>query len=158
MIDLKQDELEKKIVKPFERIARLYNTLEQTTSTYGTDVPLYPAEIHALTAIGDHPHSSLTELTKYLGVTKGTTTKIVQKLVKKGMVVKEFAPNSENQVVTSLTNQGKTAYQHHADYDRYLNEQLIAIYQQVPTDLLPYLSTIASQSEAFFEKMIAERQ
>ncbi|MFT8411689.1 MAG: MarR family transcriptional regulator [Schleiferilactobacillus perolens] len=155
---MNQKELEQKIVKPFERIARLYNALDQTTSHYGTNTPLYPAEIHAIAAIGDHPHTTLTQLTEYLGVTKGTTTKIVQKLVKKGMVIKSFAPNSENQIIASLTERGQIAYQHHADYDKYLDSQLIAIYQQVPDELLPYLTTIADQSEAFFKKMVDERQ
>lgn len=155
---MKQQELAEQIIRPFKRIARLYSELDQTTSNYGTDVPLFPPEIHAITAIGDHPGCSLTELTQYLDVTKGTTTKLVQKLVKKGMVIKQFAPNSENQLSLQLTKQGEVADDHHKEYDAYLDRQLIEIYQQVPDELLPYLETISQQSEAFFKKMIAERQ
>lgn len=149
---MEQEELAQKVIRPFKRIARLYSELDQTTSNYGTDVPLFPPEIHAITAIGNHPGTSLTELTQYLDVTKGTTTKLVQKLVKKGMVIKQFAPNSENQLSLELTKKGQIADQHHQEYDAYLDQQLIAIYQQVPDALLPYLETISSQSEAFFKK------
>ena len=158
MKKLNQDELEQQIIKPFERIAALYNVLEQTTDNYGTDTPLYPPEIHTITMIGNYPQISLTELAIQMGVTKGTTTKTVQRLVKKGMVVKKFAPHSENQIALTLTAEGEIARQHHEAYDHDIDRQLIKIYQQVPTEFLPYLAMISTQTEAFFQKMIAKRQ
>jgi DNA-binding MarR family transcriptional regulator len=153
-----QNEVEQKIVKPFEHITRLYNALDQTSAKYGTDVDLYPPEIRAITAIGNHPDSSLKELAQYLDVSKSTATKTVQKLVKKGMAAKAFAANSENQLAVRLTAKGEVARQHHADYDAYLDQQLIAIFAKVPPELLPYLGTIANEAEAYFKKELAERQ
>lgn len=153
-----QNDVERQIVKPFEHITRLYNALDQTSAKYGTDVDLYPPEIRAITAIGEHPGSSLKELAQYLDVSKSTATKTVQKLVKKGMAAKTFAANSENKLAVHLTPQGEVARQHHADYDAYLDQQLIAIFDQVPPELLPYLSTIATEAEAYFKKELAERQ
>lgn len=153
-----QEDLVQQIIRPFKRIAKLYSELDQTTSTYGTGIPLFPPEIHAITAINAHPGSSLTELSQYLDVTKGTTTKLIQKLVKKGMVVKTFAPNSENQLSLMLTSKGKIANESHTEYVAYLDQQLIAIYQKVPSELLPYFATVSKESEKFFKKLIKERQ
>lgn len=157
-IVLKDSQLIDRLVKPFERVASLYNELEQTTDDYGTGIPLFPSEIHAIATIEMYPNVALTELAGYLGITKGTATKLIQKLVKKKMVIKGFAEGSENRVAINLTEQGKRAADSHHQYVNAMNQQLITIYQGVSEESLADLISISDQTEKFLRKLIKERQ
>lgn len=95
--------------------------LERKTHTYGTDQPLFIAEIHMIKAIGEHPGAHLTALADRLGVTKGAVSQLVKKLEEKGMIVKDRDPANRARVVVSLTAKGERAYavheRAHRDFD-----------------------------------------
>lgn len=145
------------LIKQFEHIVSLYNTVEKTTYSYGTTIMLHPSEIHMIAAIGKHPDSNLTGLSKNLAITKGATTKMIQRLVKKGLVIKQFAPNSENEIMLSLTDVGRKAYSGHQSYRKNLNQKLTNIYTTVPEDVLNHMETIGNKTEKLFNTMIVER-
>ncbi|MFX3618964.1 MAG: MarR family winged helix-turn-helix transcriptional regulator [Sporolactobacillus sp.] len=145
------------LIKQFEHIVSLYNAVEKTTYSYGTEIMLHPSEIHMIAAIGGHPDSNLTGLSKDLGITKGATTKMIQKLVKKGLVIKQFAPNSENEIALSLTAIGQKAYLGHHSYRKNLNQELTDIYAVVPENVLIHMETIGNKTEEIFKAMIVER-
>lgn len=145
------------LIRQFEYIVSLYNTIEKTTYSYGTDSMLHPSEIHMIAAIGDHADSNLTELSRHLNITKGATTKMAQKLVKKGLVIKQFAPNSENEVVLSLTSVGRKAYSGHRAYRINLINKLSDVYTNVPDDLLVRLKDIGSETEKILNTITMER-
>ncbi|WP_415563550.1 MarR family winged helix-turn-helix transcriptional regulator [Lentilactobacillus hilgardii] len=155
---MNKNDMTETLIKPFERIANLYSQLEKTTDNYGTDTPLYPSEIHAIAEINDHPKVNLTDLAQHLGVTKGTATKIVQKLVKKNMVYKQFAPNSENEIEILLTTQGRVAAENHQEYVEYMDRQLLSMYKDVPDDALKYFISVSKKTEEFLNQLIKRRQ
>lgn len=146
------------LIKQFEHIVSLYNAIEKTTDSYGTAIMLHPSEIHMIAAIGNHPNSNLTELSSHLNITKGATTKMIQKLAKKGLVIKQFAPNSENEIVLRLTTIGQKAYAGHQSYRKHLNQKLTNIYTTVPNDVLVQLGKIGIDTEALFKAMIVKRK
>ncbi|MFT8872264.1 MAG: MarR family winged helix-turn-helix transcriptional regulator [Sporolactobacillus sp.] len=154
---MERDVLTATIIKQFECIVSLYNTIEKTTYSYGTDTLLHPSEIHTIAAIGDHPSSNLTELSGHLNVTKGATTKMVQRLVKKGLVIKQFAPYSENEIMLSLTTTGQKAYEGHRTYRKDLMHELSAIYTDTPEQVLLQLLGIGSETERVLHHMMSER-
>ncbi|WP_100488321.1 MarR family winged helix-turn-helix transcriptional regulator [Sporolactobacillus pectinivorans] len=145
------------LIKQFESIVSLYNEVEKTTDSYGTEIMLHPSEIHMIAAIGDHENSNLTKLSGYLNITKGATTKMVQNLVKKGLVIKKFAPDSENERVLSLTAIGQRAYSSHQHYRKHLNQQFADIYATVPNDVLVQIEKLGSETEQLFKSIIVER-
>ncbi|MFT8317593.1 MAG: MarR family winged helix-turn-helix transcriptional regulator [Sporolactobacillus sp.] len=145
------------LIQQFEHVVSLYNTVEKTTYSYGTEIMLHPSEIHMIAAIGSHTNSNLTELSNFLSITKGATTKMVQKLVKKGLVLKQFAPNSENEIMLSLTAIGRKAYSGHQSYRKKLNQKLTDIYVAVPDNVLVHMGKIGVKTERLFESLIIER-
>ncbi|MCP0887384.1 MarR family winged helix-turn-helix transcriptional regulator [Ligilactobacillus sp. WILCCON 0076] len=145
------------VLEPFEQISRLYQQLEKTTDYYGTNQLLHPSEIHTIEEIGRHPKTSLTNLATTLGITKGSATKMVQKLVTKGLVTKEFAPDSENKIQINLTTLGKTAFTNHQKYLTYLNDQLSTIYESLSDSELELIIKIGNDTRQLLNKLIEER-
>ena len=81
---------------------------------FGSNTPLYPAEIHTVVAIGRNQGISLTGLAEELGITKPTLSERIRKLVNKGFVEKRTNPNDRKAVTLWLTPDGITADHHHA--------------------------------------------
>ncbi|MDN6900072.1 MarR family transcriptional regulator [Oenococcus sicerae] len=150
-------DLTTQVIEPFERINRLYQELEQTTDTYGTDELLHPSEIHTVEEIGHHPKTSLTDLAEYLRITKGSATKMVQRLVKKALVTKTFAPDSENKIQIILTSKGEIAYKNHRQYLQHLENQLISIYEPLSDQELEGIIRISQPTEDLLKRLIQER-
>lgn len=80
---------------------------------FGTDIPLYPAEIHTIAAIAEAEGGSLTKLAGILGISKPTLSERIRKLVAKGFVRKEANPDDRKAVTLWLTENGRTADHHH---------------------------------------------
>lgn len=108
----------------FEKIS---NTSRQSRS-FGTDVDIYCSEIHIIEIIGDRSELYISEISKLIGVTKGTVSQVVKRLVVKGLVIKEVDAANNTRLVVRLTNKGQVAYEaheryhyeQHAEMERYL--------------------------------------
>ena len=83
---------------------------------FGTGVPLYRKEIHTLQAIGRNPKINITALAEYMGVTKSAVSQTVAKLIKKGMIRKQFAEGSRKEVILELTDRGWVGFQNHEKF------------------------------------------
>lgn len=93
----------------FYQVMSKYIASEKIPKYFGIDQKLYPSEIHMIYAIGKNPGMNVTELAKFLGITKGAVPKMVRKLTSKGLV--ESFKNGENrkEVFLRLTAEGKKA-------------------------------------------------
>jgi len=104
------------------RVLNKYLENQRQPRRYGLEEPLYPAEIHALVAIGIYPHAGVTELAARAGVTKGAMSQMIQKLEQKELIRKRTDPENNTRVILELTNKGKIAYysheQQHEEVDR----------------------------------------
>ena len=118
----------------FEKIS---NTSRQS-KPFDTDVDIYRSEIHIIQLIGERSELYISEISKLIGVTKGTVSQIVKRLEVKGLVrKKKDAANNTRQLVW-LTDKGQTAYKAH---NRYHHEQ--------HAEMENYLSSLdAAQIEA----------
>lgn len=103
------------------RIINHYNCFANKARNYGTDVTLYPSEIHLIDAIGLEGNMTTTRLASTLGITKGGVSQTITKLMTKGLVTKSEG-DGINEVYISLSDKGRTAYQGH----RKLHESLIS--------------------------------
>lgn len=102
-----------KISYTFLRVVTKIAALDRKTRYYGTDQPLYEAEIHMIKSIKENEGIHVTGLADILGVTKGAVSQIIMKLDHKGMIVKETDPRNLSRLVLRLTAKGETAYAHH---------------------------------------------
>lgn len=109
----------------------IYKFIENDKQTryYGTDAPLYNAEIHMIKAIKEEEEGiHITGLANKLGVTKGAVSQIVNKLNKKGFITKEPDLYNQSKLIVKLTPKGETAHANHMKlhnkFDKLINDIL----------------------------------
>lgn len=98
--------------------------LDKQIRTYGTDVPIFHAEIHMISAIAGRPGIHVGGLAELSNITKGSVSEIIKKLEKKGLVMKETDERNLSKLSLYLTEKGKTAHENHMRYHLVLNDMI----------------------------------
>lgn len=75
-------------------------------------------DMHVIEAIGTGAPKNMTSIAKELSVTVGTLTIAMNSLVKKGYVVRERGKEDRRVVYISLSEKGRKAHEHHAEFHR----------------------------------------
>lgn len=132
-----------KISYTFLRIVSKISEFDKKTRYYGTDEPLYEAEIHMIKSIKENEGIHVTGLADMLGVTKGAVSQIIMKLDRKGMIIKDTDPRNQSRLLLRLTSKGETAYMHH--------EKLHKKYEEIFDDLL---ENAAEENKIFFKELL----
>lgn len=117
------------------RFMHKYSEFEKKKRDYGTGELLTIAEIHTIQAIGDQERINVTTLGKVLGVTKGSASQMIYKLVDKGLVCKSGSPVSDREVELTLTPRGQTAYQKHEEFHASTRGALSELLREMPQEL-----------------------
>lgn len=95
--------------------------LDNQTHFYGTDVEIYPAEIHILSEIARHPGIHIMGLAEMRSVTKGNASQVTLRLEKKGLIERRISKTNQSKLSLYVTEKGMTAHQHHMDYHEKLD-------------------------------------
>ncbi|SHN74840.1 MarR family winged helix-turn-helix transcriptional regulator [Desulfitobacterium chlororespirans] len=117
---------------------------------YGTDVPIYIAEIHMLGAIAEHEGIHMASLAEHMGVTKGFVSEIMAKLKKKGLVIKERDSHNQTKIILKLTEKGKLANENHLKFHRMIDEAIIELLSDQEEGKISFLEEF---SDGFTRKM-----
>lgn len=82
------------------------------------------AQVHTIEVLGNHGSMRMKELADKLGITTGTLTVQVERLVKAGMI--ERCPHHEDRrsILVALTQQGEALHHHHNDLHMKLTQDL----------------------------------
>ena len=107
------------------------------------------AELHTLNAIGPYEARTMTETANILGITVGTLTVSVDRLVKKEYVERQRDTKDRRIVRISLTRQGKLAYRMHSKFHRVLVKRIMDPLSEEEREILA--RTIA-EIDAFVEE------
>ena len=75
-------------------------------------------DMHVIDAIGIGNPKNMSMIAKELSVTVGTLTIAINSLVKKGYVTRQRSNEDRRVVYISLSDKGRKAYKHHADFHR----------------------------------------
>lgn len=105
------------------RVINKYNEVTKKPRYYGTDVLMYPSEIHIIDAIGNGKDVTATSLAAQLGITKGGVSQSVAKLYGKELISKS-AGSGINEVFLHLTPKGMTAYEGHKNLHKHMNDRI----------------------------------
>lgn len=100
----------------FYQVLSKYAASEKIPKSFGIGQKLYPSEIHMIHAIGRHPDINVTDLAKYLGITKGAVPKMIKKLKLKGLVDSCNGHENRKQVHLRLTVEGRRAHKGYLQY------------------------------------------
>ncbi len=82
------------------------------------------AQIHTLEVLGSHGAMRMKELANRLGITTGTLTVQVEKLVQAGLIERQSIEGDRRSVSVTLTEQGKVVYQQHNALHLTLTDEL----------------------------------
>ncbi len=96
------------IISVYEKIGRVESLMNEKSAWN-----LTINEIHILEKISENPGTNIRNLAELLGVTTATVTVAVQKLQKKGYVIKEKSPSDLRGVVLSLSQEGTKVVRSH---------------------------------------------
>lgn len=113
------------ITEQLLRIVTKFTILHSRPYDFGTGTKLFPAEVHTLQCIGDHPGINVTEIAKRQGVTKGAASQMLAKLEAKGMLVKSSPRGNEKEVIPALTEGGRRARDGHVRFHAAMTDQIL---------------------------------
>lgn len=118
---------------------------EEKALSKGYFKDLSVAEMHTLESIGLYDSKTMSETAADLGVTTGTLTVAVDRLVRKGYVKRRRDEHDRRVVRVQLTRQGKLAYRMHHKFHTLLVDRLVEPLDEAQREL--FLSTLQSISD-----------
>ena len=110
---------QKDIVKLNELLVNVYDDIEEIETKSlrsGAFKDLSITEIHTIEAIGLSGEKSMSEIAADLDITTGTLTTAIDKLIKKGYVIRNRSDVDRRIVYIALTKRGKLAYKIHESF------------------------------------------
>ena len=140
----------------FQRTVHKYNRFEEQKRYYGTDILITVAEIHTIDAIGNSDEINLKNLAKILGVTKGSVSQMLYKLVEKGLVKKAVSPNSDREIVITLTDKGQQAFDGHRQMHIDSKLKMNSLVADMDPELLKTAITYLERFENSLDELLQE--
>lgn len=104
-------------------------------------------DMHIIEAIGLGEGSPMSAIAKKMNVTAGTLTTSMNSLVNKKYAVRERSEEDRRVVYIKLTEKGKKAYEHHAQFHHQMTEAVIKKLNEEEIPVL--LKTLEGLSELF---------
>lgn len=140
----------------FKTVVDLAVQLEQSPRQYGTDEHLTSTEIHLIEIIGDNGEaSSVTDLAKTLGVTKGAVSQNLKKTEKKGLTLKIIDPENSSRSIVKLTSKGKTAYFAHKYWHETMDGGFRDYFLNMSQEKIDFLMEFMDKLETFLKRTLA---
>lgn len=143
-MEISKNEFES-VIQLFLKVVNRYIATEKKPCDYNVGCLLYRSEIHTIDAIGKNNRINITELANYLGITKSAVSQMVNKLIKKDMVVKTILSKSDTEVALALTEKGAKVYHGHNEYHRKLYQYVDRMLSQVPKSDIEIFKDIMNQ-------------
>ena len=131
-MNAEEQELGESLVRIFENV--LLTEEQSIRKGYFSDLSI--AEMHTLDAIGPYEARTMTETASSLGITTGTLTVSIDRLVKKGYVERRRDENDRRIVRISLTRNGKLAARIHGKFHYVLARHILEPYSEEEQSLL----------------------
>jgi DNA-binding MarR family transcriptional regulator len=137
----REQRMAEELVSIFEKVL----VAEEKSLQKGYFSNLSLAEMHTLDAIGPYEARTMTETAQILGITVGTLTVSVDRLVRKGFVERRRDEEDRRVVRISLTRDGKLAARMHGKFHKVLAKHILEPYNEQEQDLL--LSLVSEVDE-----------
>lgn len=92
------------------------------------------SEVHCIEYIGKHTDPNVTRLASALYMTSGAISKIMKKLIRKGLVESYKKPDNKKEIYFRLTKQGADVYRIHEELHKEFRERDRAVFEQVTAE------------------------
>ena len=129
------------------RLFRDIMDIEQTAIINQEFKDITNNDMHVIEAIGIGAPKNMSSIAKELSVTVGTLTIAMNSLVKKGYVVRRRGDADRRVVYISLSDRGRSAYEHHARFHR---EMIQSVMEEVePGELETLIRALTKLNDWF---------
>ncbi|WP_321370208.1 MarR family winged helix-turn-helix transcriptional regulator [uncultured Desulfuromusa sp.] len=146
----------KKIKQKLHYVLKLAQQMETKPKKYGTDIMLTGVEIHLIELVGDNENSSVTDVAKLFGVTKGAVSQRFKKLEHKELIKKNIDPANASRTVVTLTSKGKVAYFAHKHWHETMDGSYTEYWKTLGPEKVATIEEFLTQIEYFFQHMLAK--
>lgn len=119
--------------------------------SFDTGVDIYRSEIHIIQLVGDRTVLYVSEISKLIGVTKGTISQIVKRLETKGLVRKDVDLTNNTRQQVRLTAKGQVAYEAHCRYHKQKHGEMESFLQTLDAEKLGVLEDFLTHAHAMIE-------
>lgn len=114
------------VIRSFIELNEQISNTKTNILDFGSeDMTFYRGEIHMIKMIGDYPGIHSAELARKFGITRPVVHKTLQKLMERGLIIKEDDTGDKKRSLLYLTPKGQVAYRAH---EKYHNEQDKALF------------------------------
>ncbi len=114
------------VIRSFIELNEQISNTKTNILDFGSeDMTFYRGEIHIIKMIGDFPGIHSAELARKFGITRPVVHKTLQKLMERGLIIKEDDTEDKKRSLLYLTEKGQVAYREH---EKYHNEQDKALF------------------------------
>ena len=135
----------------FRELFDKLNTLESKKHVYKEFDNLTLIEINTIMVIGINEATSMSQIAKTLGVSFGTPTVTIDRLISKGLVVRKRDVEDRRQVFVKLSHEGERVYTAIEKIKNEVTEKLFGILDDVEiTTLLNILNKLNSKFDDLF--------
>ena len=116
-----EQDFAKSLIRIFDNVL----LTEEKALSKGYFADLSIAELHTLDAVGPYEERTMSETAAILGVTIGTLSVAIDRLVKKGYVLRRKDEKDRRVVRVCLTHRGKLAYRMHGKFHTLLVRRIM---------------------------------
>jgi DNA-binding MarR family transcriptional regulator len=117
-------------------IIEFYDKLSSWEQSVVKDTGYSLAQVHTIEVLGSHGSMRMKELADRLGITTGTLTVQVEKLVKFGLISRSPHEEDRRSILVRLTNEGIELHTHHNRMHIQLTEDITRNLDQSSIDVL----------------------
>jgi DNA-binding MarR family transcriptional regulator len=115
------------------------------------------SEVHCIEYIGRNVDSNVTKLAESFYMTRGAISKIIKKLIEKGIIESYQKPDNKKEIYFRLTEQGKVIYKIHEKLHKEFQERDKAVFEQVTEEqfdsMLSFVEKYSSHLDAEIKKL-----
>ena len=141
------------IHEKFMNLVDLSVKLEKMPRRFGTEEPLSSREIHIIEVSGDNDERlSVTDLARFLGITKGAVSQNLKRMEKKGLTTKIEDPQNSSRSIVKLTSKGKTAYYAHKHWHETMDGGFKAYFMGLSEEKIDFLLEFIARAEDFAKR------
>lgn len=138
----------------FQTLMDLARQLDRSPKKFGTDELMSHSEIHLIEIIGDTKDSSVTDISRYFGITKGAVSQALKKLEKKGFTYKQTDPENLSRSIVMLTAKGQTAYWAHKHWHQTMDGGFLKYIQEMEPRDLKVVVSFLEKVEDFLHRRV----
>lgn len=130
-------------LKTFNKlITEFYDKMSSWEQSVVNETGYTLAQIHTIEVLGNHGDLRMKDLAQKLGITTGTLTVQIDKLVKSNLIERRNHPEDRRAIIVALTQAGLAIHQHH---------------NQLHMDLVTDLSQVLTAEETDFFNTVLKK-